>query len=169
MNLEIIIKVKLGRWEHEIGDVERSRHEELLPFPTADVVAVERRVLVDAPEALGAAGADGVGPEEAVAGGGDVEVAPPHRKRHVREVEAVRAVRHQLVQRVPLVRHLAHEPHRDLPVVRQRHLHLREHLHRLRRPRHRHPHHHPHHRRHRFHSSSIHAAARINSRTKQYN
>lgn len=115
----------------EIGNIEIRRHEEALPLPSSDVVAVERRVLVDAPEALGAPGPHRICPEEAVAAGVDVEVAPPHRKRHVREVEAVRAVREQLVQRVPLVRHLAHEPHRHLPVVRQRYLHLRKQLRRL--------------------------------------
>lgn len=110
----------------EMGDVETRGHEELLPLPPPDVVPVEGRVLVDAPEALGAPGPDRVGPEEPVAVRVDVEVAPPHRECQVGEVEPVRAVGGQRVQRVPLMRHLAHEPHGHLPVVRKRHLHLRE-------------------------------------------
>lgn len=113
---------------HEIRDVESWRHEELLPLPPPNVIAVEGRMLVDAPEALDAPRPHRVRPEETVAARVNVQVAPPHRKRHVHEAEPVRAVRRQLVQRVPLMRHLAHEPHRNLSVVRQRHLYLREQL-----------------------------------------
>lgn len=83
-------------------------------------------MVVDAPEALGAPGTNRIRPEEPVAPGVDVQVAPPHRERHVAEIEPVRFVRWELVQGITLVRHLAHEPHAVLAVVRQRDFHFRE-------------------------------------------